>query len=87
MTYQYKKNGSQTDLVAWGGQLTNSQGSNVACPVVYKLYAKDCAAAAPTGFSIASTKDQVVIADIGTTNGYTQELCIEASNGYQTLKF
>jgi len=82
-TYAYKKLTSQTDTVKWSAQLTNSQGSNVACPVVYKLFASDCTAAAPAGFSIASTKDQVVIADIGYTWGNVQDLCIEASNGLQ----
>jgi len=38
-TYAYKKDTSQTDTVKWSAQLTNSEASNVNCPVVYKLYA------------------------------------------------
>jgi len=66
-TYAYKKGASQTDTVKWSEQITNSQASNPECPVVYKLYDKDCdTKGGPPGFSIASSKDQVVIADIGT---------------------
>jgi len=80
ITYAYKKDTLQTDTVKWSAQLTNSEASNVNCPVVYKLYALDCTAAAPTGFTIASTKDEIT-ANIGTSAGYDQDLCIVADNG------
>jgi len=50
------------------------------------VFAKDCAAAAPGSFTIADGTDKIKFF-IGTNDGYTQELCIEASNGHQKINF
>jgi len=82
-TYAYKKLSSQTDTVKWSAQLTNNQQSNLECPTPnYRLYASDCVAAAPTGFTIASTKDEIT-ANIGKSAGYDQDLCIVVDTGLQ----
>jgi len=86
-TYAYKYTlRGDTDTTAWGAQLTNSQESNTDCPVVYKVFAKDCAAAPPGSFRLPDGTDKITFF-IGTHEGYTQDLCIEASNGHQKINF